>query len=133
MVYNHAVITEKEYDSFLKGDSGDALEAVFRLSETPFDNAEGLPWTMSSGKVLYASDVKVSKSASSVIFDVLYDFLIINVMEMGGKTMRVKIEDRKLIKYFSEADDYLMVGKVKTGIVGKVKAAYFEVDVENFE
>ena len=47
--------------------------------------------------------------------------------------MRVKIEDRKLIKYFSEADDYLMVGKVKTGIVGKVKAAYFEADTEEFE
>lgn len=131
--YMHDIIDKSEYDALISRYPDRKLEAAFRLSETPFDNAEGLPWTMSSGKVLYASDVKVSKSASSVIFDVLYDFLIINVMEMGGKTMRVKIEDRKLIKYFSEADDYLMVGKVKTGIVGKVKAAYFEVDVENFE
>ena len=133
MVYNHAVITEKEYDSFLKGDSGDALEAVFRLSETPFDNAENQSWTMSNGKILYASDIKVSKSAHSVICDVLNDFLVINAAEMGGKTLRVKMEDRKLIKYFSEAEDYLLAGKEKSGIVGKVKAAYFEVDVENFE
>ena len=133
MVYNHAVITEKEYDSFLKGDSSDALEAVFRLSETPFDNAENQSWTMSNGKILYASDIKVSKSAYSVICDVLYDFLVINAQEMGGKILRVKMEDRKLIKYFSEAEDYLLAGKEKSGIVGKVKAAYFEVDVENFE
>ena len=131
--YMHDIIDKSEYDALISRYPDRKLEAAFRLSETPFDNAGGLPWTMSSGKVLYASDVKVSKSASSVIFDVLYDFLIINVMEMGGKTLRVKMEDRKLIKYFSEADDYLMVGKVKTGIVGKVKAAYFEVDVENFE
>ena len=131
--YMHDIIDKSEYDALISRYPDRKLEAAFRLSETPFDNAEGLPWTMSSGKVLYASDVKVSKSASSVIFDVLYDFLIINVMEMGGKTMRVKIEDRKLIKYFSEAEDYLLVGKEKSGIVGKVKAAYFEVDVENFE
>lgn len=129
----HDIIDKSEYDALISRYPDRKLEAAFRLSETPFDNAEGLPWTMSSGKVLYASDVKVSKSASSVIFDVLYDFLIINVMEMGGKTMRVKIEDRKLIKYFSEAEDYLLVGKEKSGIVGKVKAAYFEVNVENFE
>lgn len=133
MVYNHAVITEKEYDSFLKGDSGDALEAVFRLSETPFDNAENQSWTMSNGKILYASDIKVSKSAYSVICDVLYDFLVINAQEMGGKILRVKMEDRKLIKYFSEAEDYLLAGKEKSGIVGKVKAAYFEVDAKTFE
>lgn len=131
--YMHEIIDKNEYDGLTSRYPDRELEAAFRLSETPFDNAEGLPWTMSSGKVLYASDVKVSKSASSVIFDVLYDFLIINVMEMGGKTMRVKIEDRKLIKYFSEADDYLLAGKEKFGIVGKAKAAYFEVDVENFE
>lgn len=52
---------------------------------------------------------------------------------MGGKTLRVKIEDRKLIKYFSESEGYVLVGKEKSGIVGKVKAAYFEVDAENFE
>lgn len=52
---------------------------------------------------------------------------------MGGKILRVKMEDRKLIKYFSEAEDYLLAGKEKSGIVGKVKAAYFEVDAENFE
>ena len=63
----------------------------------------------------------------------LYDFLVINAQEMGGKILRVKMDDRKLIKYFSEAEDYLLVGKEKSGIVGKVKAAYFEVDVENFE
>lgn len=63
----------------------------------------------------------------------LYDFLIINTQEMGGKTLRVKIEDRKLIKYFSESEGYVLVGKEKSGIVGKVKAAYFEVDAENFE
>ena len=133
MVYNHAVITEKEYDSFLKGDSGDALEAAFRLSEIPFENVESQPWSLSNGKILYASDIKVSKSAHSVICDVLNDFLVINAAEMGGKTLRVKMEDRKLIKYFSEAEDYLLVGKEKSGIVGKVKAAYFEVNAENFE
>ena len=131
--YMHDIIDKSEYDALISRYPDRKLEAAFRLSETPFDNAEGLPWTMSSGKVLYASDVKVSKSASSVIFDVLYDFLIINVMEMGGKTMRVKIEDRKLIKYFSEAEDYLLAGKEKSGIVGKVKAAYFEVDAKTFE
>ena len=133
MVYNHAVITEKEYDSFLKGDSGDALEAAFRLSEIPFENVESQPWSLSNGKILYASDIKVSKSAHSVICDVLNDFLVINAAEMGGRTLRVKMEGRKLIKYFSEADDYLLAGKEKSGIVGKVKAAYFEVNVENFE
>ena len=89
--------------------------------------------TMSDGKILYASDIKVSKSAHSVICDVLNDFLVINAAEMGGKTLRVKMDDRKLIKYFSEAEDYLLVGKEKSGIVSKTKIAYFEVDVEAFE
>lgn len=131
--YMHDIIDKKEYDGLTSKYPDRKLEAAFRLSETPFDNAGGQPWTMSNGRILYASDIKVSKSAYSVICDVLYDFLVINAQEMGGKILRVKMEDRKLIKYFSEAEDYLLVGKEKSGIVGKVKAAYFEVDVENFE
>lgn len=131
--YMHDIIDKKEYDGLTSNYPDRKLEAAFRLSETPFDNAGGQPWTMSSGRILYVSDIKVSKSAHSVICDVLYDFLVINAQEMGGKILRVKMEDRKLIKYFSEAEDYLLVGKEKSGIVGKVKAAYFEVDVEKFE
>ena len=131
--YMHDIIDKKEYDGLTSKYPDRKLEAAFRLSETPFDNAGGQPWTMSNGRILYASDIKVSKSAHSVICDVLYDFLVINAQEMGGKILRVKMEDRKLIKYFSEAEDYLLVDKEKSGIVGKVKAAYFEVDVENFE
>ena len=131
--YMHEIIDKSEYDGLTFRYPDRELEAAFRLSETPFDHAENQSWTMSNGRILYASDIKVSKSAHSVICDVLYDFLVINAQEMGGKTLRVKMEDRKLIKYFSEAEDYLLVGKEKSGIVGKVKAAYFEVDVENFE
>jgi len=131
--YMHDIIDKSEYDALISRYPDRKFEAAFRLSETPFDNAENQSWTMSNGKILYASDIKVSKSAYSVICDVLYDFLVINAQEMGSKILRVKMEDRKLIKYFSEADDYLMVGKVKTGIVGKVKAAYFEVDAKTFE
>lgn len=131
--YMHDIIDKKEYDGLTSNYPDRKLEAAFRLSETPFDNAGGQPWTMSSGRILYVSDIKVSKSAHSVICDVLYDFLVINAQEMGGKILRVKMEDRKLIKYFSEAEDYLLVGKEKSGIVGKVKAAYFEVDAEKFE
>lgn len=131
--YMHEIIDKNEYDGLTSRYPDRELEAAFRLSETPFDNAENQSWTMSNGKILYASDIKVSKSAHSVICDVLNDFLVINAAEMGGKTLRVKMEDRKLIKYFSEAEDYLLVGKEKSGIVGKAKAAYFEVDVENFE
>lgn len=131
--YMHDIIDKKEYDGLTSNYPDRKLEAAFRLSETPFDNAGGQPWTMSNGRILYASDIKVSKSAHSVICDVLYDFLVINAQEMGGKILRVKMEDRKLIKYFSEAEDYLLVGKEKSGIVGKVKAAYFEVDAEKFE
>lgn len=131
--YMHEIIDKNEYDGLTSRYPDRELEAAFRLSETPFDNAENQSWTMSNGKILYASDIKVSKSAHSVICDVLNDFLVINAAEMGGKTLRVKMEDRKLIKYFSEAEDYLLAGKEKSGIVGKAKAAYFEVDVENFE
>ena len=131
--YMHDIIDKKEYDGLTSKYPDRKLEAAFRLSETPFDNAGGQPWTMSNGRILYASDIKVSKSAHSVICDVLYDFLVINAQEMGGKILRVKMEDRKLIKYFSEAEDYFLVGKEKSGIVGKVKAAYLEVDAENFE
>ena len=131
--YMHDIIDKKEYDGLTSRYPDRMLEAAFRLSETPFDNAGGQPWSLSSGKILYASDIKVGKSAHSVICDVLNDFLVINAAEMGGKILRVKMDDRKLIKYFSEAEDYLLVGKEKSGIVGKVKAAYFEVDVENFE
>ena len=131
--YMHDIIDKKEYDGLVSKYPDRKLEAAFRLSETPFDNAGGQPWTMSNGRILYVSDIKVSKSAHSVICDVLYDFLIINTQEMGGKTLRVKIENRKLIKYFSESEDYVLAGKEKSGIVGKVKAAYFEVDAENFE
>lgn len=131
--YMHDIIGEEEYDNLTSRYPDRKLEAAFRLSETPLDNAEGQSWTLSKGKILYASDIIVSESAHSVIYDVLYDFLIINTQEMGGKILRVKMEDRKLIKYFSEAEDYLLAGKEKSGIVGKVKAAYFEVDAENFE
>ena len=131
--YMHEIIDKNEYDGLTSRYPDRELEAAFRLSETPFDNAENQSWTMSNGKILYASDIKVSKSAHSVICDVINDFLVINAAEMGGKTLRVKMKDRKLIKYFSEAEDYLLVGKEKSGIVGKAKAAYFEVDVENFE
>lgn len=131
--YMHDIIGEEEYDNLTSRYPDRKLEAAFRLSETPLDNAERQSWTLSKGKILYASDIKVSESAHSVIYDVLYDFLIINTQEMGGKILRVKMEDRKLIKYFSKAEDYLLVGKEKSGIVGKVKAAYFEADVENFE
>lgn len=133
ILYMHEIIDKSEYDGLMFRYPDRELEAAFRLSETPFDHAENQSWTMSNGKILYASDIKVSKSAHSVICDVLNDFLVINAAEMGGKTLRVKMEDRKLIKYFSEADDYLLAGKEKSGIVGKAKAAYFEVDVENFE
>ncbi len=131
--YMHDIIDEEEYDSLTSRYPDRKLEAAFRLSKTPFDNAEGQSWTLLKGKILYASDIKVSKSAHSVICDVLYDFLVINTKEMGGKTLRVKMEDRKLIRYFSEAEVYLLVGKEKSGIVGKVKATYFEVDTEKFE
>ena len=131
--YMHEIIDKNEYDGLTSRYPDRELEAAFRLSETPFDNAENQSWTMSNGKILYASDIKVSKSAHSVICDVLNDFLVINAAEMGGMTLRVKMEDRKLIKYFSGAEDYLLAGKEKSGIVGKAKAAYFEVDVEEFE
>ena len=131
--YMHEIIDKNEYDGLTSRYPDRELEAAFRLSETPFDNAENQSWTMSNGKILYASDIKVSKSAHSVICDVLNDFLVINAAEMGGKTLRVKMEDRKLIKYFSEAEDYLLAGKEKSGIVGKTKIAYFEVDVEALE
>lgn len=131
--YMHEIIDKNEYDGLTSRYPDRELEAAFRLSETPFDNAENQSWTMSNGKILYASDIKVSKSAHPVICDVLNDFLVINAAEMGGKTLRVKMEDRKLRKYFSEAEDYLLVGKEKSGIVGKTKIAYFEVDVEALE
>ena len=132
-LYMHDIIDKSEYDGLKSRFPDRKLEAAFRLSDIPFDNAENQSWTMSNGKILYASDIKVSKSAHPAICDVLNDFLVINAAEMGGKTLRVKMEDRKLIKYFSEAEDYLLAGKEKSGIVGKVKAAYFEVDAENFE
>lgn len=131
--YMHDIIDKMEYDGLTSRYPDRMLEAAFRLSETPFESAEVQPWTLSDGKILYASDIKVSKSAHSVICDVLHDFLVINTQEMGGETLRVKMEDRKLIKYFSKAEDYLLVGKEKSAIVGKVRAAYFEVDAENFE
>ena len=71
LIYNHGIITEREYEDFIGGNSDDGLEAAFRLSETPFEKAELQPWTIEKGKVLYASDIRVGKTASAVICDVL--------------------------------------------------------------
>ena len=102
LIYQHGIITENEYEDLIGGNSDDGLEAAFRLSETPFEKAELQPWTIEKGKILYASDIRVGKSASAVICDVLSDFLAINAEEMGGWTLRVRIEDGKLIRYFFE-------------------------------
>ena len=74
----------------------------------------------------------MGKSASAVICDVLSDFLAINAEEMGGKTLRVRIEDGKLTRYFSKSDTYRAVGKERRGIVGKSQVAYYEIDTEGF-
>ena len=51
---------------------------------------------------------------------------------MGGKTLRVRIEDGKLTRYFSKSDTYRAVGKERRGIVGKSQVAYYEIDTEGF-
>ena len=132
LIYKHSIITEREYEDLIGGNSDDGLEATFRLSETPFEKADSQPWTIEKGKILYASDIRVGKSASAVICDVLNDFLAINAEEMGGRTLRVRIEDGKLIKYFSKSDTYRAVGKERRGIVGKSQVAYYETDTEGF-
>ena len=132
LVYEHGIITEREYEDLIGGNSDDGLEAAFRLSETPFEKAELQPWTIEKGKILYASDIRVGKSASAVICDVLNDFLAINAEEMGGRTLRVRIEDGKLIKYFSKSDTYRAVGKERRGIALRSQVAYYETDTEGF-
>lgn len=133
LVYEHHVLKEQEYEDFMRGRSDRSLEAAFRLSETPFENADRQPWSLNNGKILYASDIKIARSASEVIFDVLHDFLVINTVEMGGKTLRVRLEDRKMIKSLSDAEDYWEVGSERRGLVGRSQIAYYEVDAEDFE
>lgn len=118
LAYEHHVLKEQEYEDFMRGRSDRSLEAAFRLSETPFENADRQPWSLNNGKILYASDIKIARSASEVIFDVLHDFLVINTVEMGGKTLRVRLEDRKMIKSLSDAEDYWEVGSERRGLVG---------------
>lgn len=132
LIYKHSIITEREYEDLIGGNSDDGLEAAFRLSETPFEKAELQPWTIEKGKILYASDIRVGKSASAVICDVLNDFLAINAEEMGGRTLRVRIEDGELIKYFSKSDTYRAVGKERRGIALRSQVAYYETDTEGF-
>ncbi len=133
LVYEHHVLKEQEYEDFMRGRSDRSLEAVFRLSEAPFENADRQPWSLNKGKILYASYIKIARSASAVIFDVLHDFLVINTVEMGGKTLRVRLEDRKMIKSLSDAEDYWEVGSERRGLVGRSQIAYYEVDAEDFE
>ena len=111
LIYRLGIITGREYSDFLNGNSIYNIEAVFRLSEMPFAKAELQPWTVEKGKVLYVSDIRVRELASVAICDVLGDFLVIIAEKMGGNTLRVRIEDGKLIEYFSKSDMYRAVGK----------------------
>ena len=126
LIYRHGIITEREYSDFLNGNSIYNIEAVFRLSEMPFAKAELQPWTVEKGKVLYVSDIRVRELASVAICDVLGDFLVIIAEKMGGNTLRVRIEDGKLIEYFSKSDTYRAAGKEKwCDSTGRSQVAYY--------
>ena len=126
LIYRHGIITERERSDFLNGNSIYNIEAVFRLSEMPFAKAELQPWTIEKGKVLYVSDIRVRELASVAICDVLSDFLVIIAEKMGGNTLRVRIEDGKLIEYFSKSDTYRAAGKEKwCDSTGRSQVAYY--------
>ena len=134
LIYRHGIITERERSDFLNGNSIYNIEAVFRLSEMPFEKAELQPWTIEKGKVLYVSDIRVRELASVAICDVLSDFLVIIAEKMGGGTLRVRIEDRKLIEYFSKSDTYRAAGKDEwRDSTGRSQVAYYyETETEGF-
>ena len=126
LIYRLGIITGREYSDFLNGNSIYNIEAVSRLSEMPFAKAELQPWTIEKGKVLYVSDIRVRELASVAICDVLSDFLVIIAEKMGGNTLRVRIEDGKLIEYFSKSDTYRAAGKEKwCDSTGRSQVAYY--------
>lgn len=82
--------------------------------------------------IRYPRRMVVTGIHAAVICDVLSDFLVINAEEMGGRTLRVRIEDGELIKYFSKSDTYRAVGKERRGIALRSQVAYYETDTEGF-
>ena len=120
------VVSESEFKQFKVGKTQSA-EAMFGLSQTPFDNAKGIAWEYDNPQVLYITDVVLNHSATDVILDVLHDFMVMNVMEREAETMRLELPaDSPLAASLSKEDDYRIAGQAD-GYV------YFEVDISAFE
>ena len=120
------VVSESEFEQFKTGTKQDA-EAMFVLSQTPFDNAKEIAWEYDNPQVLYITDVVLKHSATDVIFDVLHDFMVMNVMERDAETMRLELPaDSPLAASLSNEEDYRIAGQADGYM-------YFEVDVSAFE
>lgn len=100
------------------------IKAAFKLSSEPFDGADRIEWALDGGSVGYVDGIVISPNATSIICDVLHDFMMISCMERGFEVMRLK--DAVLADYLSEEEDYRLCGKAG-------RYSYFEVDVKNFE
>lgn len=100
------------------------IKAAFKLSSEPFDGADRIEWALDGGSVGYVDGIVISPNATSIICDVLHDFMVISCMERGFEVMRLK--DAVLADYLSEEEDYRLCGKAG-------RYSYFEVDVKNFE
>ena len=100
------------------------VKAAFKLSPEPFDGADRIEWALDGGSVGYVDGIVISPNATSIICDVLHDFMVISCMERGFEVMRLK--DAVLADYLSEEEDYRLCGKAG-------RYSYFEVDVKNFE
>lgn len=99
------------------------IKAAFKLSSEPFDGADRIEWALDGGSVGYVDGIVISPNATSIICDVLHDFMVISCMERGFEMMRLK--DAVLADYLSEEEDYRLCGKAG-------RYSYFEVDVKNF-
>ena len=100
---------------------------MFVLSQTPFDNAKEIAWEYDNPQVLYITDVVLKHSATDAIFDVLHDFMVMNVMEREAETMRLELPaDSPLAASLSNEEDYRIAGQADGYM-------YFEVDVSAFE
>lgn len=86
-------ITAKVYGSMSEGVHSPVsrIKAAFKLSSEPFDGADRIEWALDGGSVGYVDGIVISPNATSIICDVLHDFMVISCMERGFEVMRLTI------------------------------------------
>ena len=120
------VISKEEYDNAASGHWTESVEAVFAVSNKPFDQTENVGWEYGYAAVLYISDILVNPAVCEIVCDILHDFMVINGLERGKDAIRVQLAaDSLLASSLAGEDDYRLAGHI-----GDI--VYYEADTKSF-